>query len=125
MPSISVDQNLEPWVFARWVFRGYLDHVCAEVRDDVELTYVLEEALALDGLHLPLGDATMVQRLGPILLRVAEDVVNGKRLAHTEERVLDERSQAQFRCAVALLRSMLAVRWSHDGLVEIAQKRLR
>jgi hypothetical protein len=108
MGAINVGNEHPPWVVARWAFRGYLDYVLAEVRDDEVLSYAVEKALALDGLHLPLIDATIAQRLGPVLIRVADEVVSGSRPARVLGRILDDASQAQFRQAVAELRCMLA-----------------
>jgi hypothetical protein len=108
MGAINIGNGHLPWVVARWAFQGYLDFVLEEVLDDEVLTYVVEEALALDGLHLPLTDATIVQRLGPVLIRVADEVMSGARPARVVGRVLDDASQAQFRQAVAELRCMLA-----------------
>jgi len=108
MGAINVGNEHPPWVVARWAFQGYLEYVLEEVRNDEVLTFVVEEALALDGLHLPLTDATIVQRLCPVLLRVADDVVSGARPARVEGRLLDDASQAQFRQAVEELRCLLA-----------------
>jgi hypothetical protein len=108
MGAINVGNGRGPWVVAGWAFRGYLQHVLAEVRDDPELGYLVEQAMALDGLHLPLKDTESVHRLAPVLLRVADEVVSGARPVHIEGRLLDERSQEQFREAVAELRAMLA-----------------
>ena len=112
MGAINIGNGHPPWVVARWAFQGYLDYVLEEVRDDEVLTYVVAEALALDGLHLPLTDATIVQHLGPVLLRVADEVMSGARPARVEGRLLDDASQEQFRQAVAELRCILATQWS-------------
>lgn len=107
MGAISVGGDHLPWVVARWAFKGYVDQVLGEVRDDPDLAYAVEQALALDGLHLALTDPAVLRRLLPVLHRVADEVVSGTRPVSVEGRILDERSQEQFRKAVAELRSML------------------
>lgn len=115
MGAINVGDERGPWVVARWAFQGYLDHVLAEVCGDPSLAYVIEEALALDGLHIPLTDVAIARRLAPILLRVADEVVNGSRPVRVDGRVLGEHDQQQFRDAVTELRTMLS-RWLSAGL---------
>ena len=107
MGAINVDGGHKPWVVAGWAFRGYLEQVLAEVSRDPDLTYTVEEALALDGLHLPMLDAALARRLRPMLMRVAEEVVSGARPVRANGQVLDSRSQEQFRRAVAELRAIL------------------
>ena len=108
MGAINVGGGHRPWVVAGWAFRGYLDQVLAAVRGDSALTYTVEKALALDGLHFPRIDPAVVRRLVPVLLRVADEVVSGSRPARSEGRILDDRSQEQFRQAVAELRAILS-----------------
>jgi len=107
MGVIIVGAEHEPWMVARWAFRGYLEHVLAEVSRDKELTFAIEEALALDGLHLPLLDPAVVRRLMPTLVRVAEEVVRGERQVQANGLILRGSSQDQFRQAVAELREIL------------------
>jgi hypothetical protein len=108
MGAIGVSER-DGWVVARWVFRGYLDHVLAELHDDPELTSVVEQAIALDGLHLPLRQPAVVRRLAPVLQQVAEEVVSGARpVIGVDGRALDESYQQGFRRAVAELRAILA-----------------
>jgi hypothetical protein len=110
MGAINVDE-VGRWVVARWAFQGYLEHVLAAVRQDPDLAHAVEEAIALDGLHLSLTDPASAERLGPILLLIADDVVDGRRDACVEGRILDDASQEQFRQAVRELRGMLRHRW--------------
>jgi hypothetical protein len=106
MPAISFEGQ-QAWVVARWAFCAYLDHVREEVRDSPDLVQTVERAMALDGLHLSLLDADVTDRLMPILLRVADEVVAGLSPARVEGKVLDSRSQAQFQEAVRELRQFL------------------
>jgi hypothetical protein len=92
------------WGVAGWAFNGFLDHVLEEL-SDADLRYVVQQAMALNGLHFHLEPETKA-RLIPIVVRVAEEVTDGKRLVSVEGRVLDERSQEQFRGAVAKLRDL-------------------
>ena len=108
MGAINVGGGHKPWVVAGWAFRGYLEQVLAEVRRDPDLTYTVEEALALDGLHLPMLDAAIARRLLPTLMRVADEVVAGARPIRANGRLLDNGSQEQVRRAVAELRSTLS-----------------
>ena len=107
MPAITFSNDEDSWVVARWVFCGYLDYVHGEVSHESDLAQIVEEAMALDGLHLSLLERNIAERLAPVLLRVASDVVAGKRAARVEGRVLDTKSQAQFQEAVDNLRAML------------------
>ncbi|HEU5218533.1 MAG TPA: hypothetical protein VFU23_07730 [Gemmatimonadales bacterium] len=95
------------WGVAGWAFDGYLDHVLAEVGDDPELRYIVEQAMALNGLHIERQGPRQLERLAPILLRVADEVVAGSRSVRVEGRTLDDRSQIQFRRAVEELRILL------------------
>jgi hypothetical protein len=99
------------WLVARWAFRGYLDHVLAEVRDDPALADAVEAAIDFDGLLLDTTDLAIVERLRPVLVHVADEVVSGVRRVHVEGRILDDKSQEQFREAVAELRTMFARWW--------------
>lgn len=101
------EQPEEDWAVARWAFRGYLEHVKEGAGDDDELAYCLEQAIALDGLHLPLTDQSVVARLNSVLARVADEVIAGKRLVRVDGRILDERSQVQFRETVGELRALI------------------
>ena len=112
MGAIGIGDEHGPWVVARWAFQGYLEQVLTEVEGDAPLAHAVEEALALDGLHLHLTDPAVVRRLLPVLRRVADEVVSGARPARVDGRTLDERSQAQFRQAVAELGALLAARRS-------------
>ena len=107
MGVIDVGGGQAAWGVAGWAFRGYLNEVLAEVRHDPGLAYAIEQALALDGLHLPLLDPAVVRRLVPALIRVADEVVRGGRPVRANGRVLDRDSQTQFRDAVAELRALL------------------
>jgi len=109
-----ISNDKDGWGVAGWAFRGYLDHVLAEVRDDPALAYVLEQAMALDGLHLSLKNPVDVQRLRPVLVRVADEVISGVRRVRVEGRMLDDRSQDQFREAVTELRALFARWWPAD-----------
>ena len=111
MGSIRIEATRPPWVVARWAFAGYLEHVLAEVRNDAALAHAVEQAMALDGLHLTLVDRDVAERLGPVLLRVADEVIAGTRTARVEGRELDARSQEQFRRAVGELRPLLGARF--------------
>ena len=99
------------WHVARWAFRGYLHHVLPELRYDRALTDVVELAIDFDGLHLDLADPVAVERLRPVLVRVADEVISGDRHVRVAGRVLDDRSQEQFRQAVAQLRTMFEHWW--------------
>ena len=107
MPAITFSNDEDSWVVARWVFCGYLEHVHGEISYDSDLAQIVEEAMALDGLHFSLIERNIAERLAPVLLRVANEVVAGKRAARVEGRVLDTKSQAQFQEAVADLRAKL------------------
>jgi hypothetical protein len=107
MGAISFVDEGQSWVVAGWAFRGYLAHVLKEVSHDPDLRDTLEQAMALDGLHFSLTGPAVAVRLAPVMLRVADEVVAGVRLASVEGRVLDAGSQLQFREAVAELRSLL------------------
>ncbi len=113
MPSISVGrEESEGWVVARWAYCGILEHVQEEVREDYDLHYCVEEAIALDGLHLDLLESGLTSRLVSVLLRVANEVVAGSRAVRVDGRTLDEPSQAQFRKSVGDLRSLLQRHYS-------------
>lgn len=108
MPSISFGEGeRNTWMVARWAYRGLLDHARRAVTGDAALEYAIDEAQALDGLHLGLTDDRVARRLVPILIGVADRVVAGELPVRVEGRRLDDRSQAQFREAVEELRPML------------------
>ena len=111
MGVISNGDDEDAWVLARWAFQGYLDHVLAEVGEDPPLAYVVNQAIALDGLHLQRKDVDTVQRLRPVLVQVADEVISGVRRVHVEGRILDDKSQEQFRRAVTELRTLFARWW--------------
>jgi hypothetical protein len=108
MGAINVGGGHAPWVVAGWAFRGFLNLVLKEVQNDSILAYTIEEAIALDGLHLPLIEPAVVRRLAPVMLRVAGEVASGARPVCAEGRTLDSNSQKQFRQAVAELRAILS-----------------
>lgn len=101
------DEPGADWGVARWAFCGYLEHVRKAVRGDRELEHCIDEAMALDGLHFPLLPGSVVGRLVPVLRRVADEVVEGRRQVQVEGRLLDERAQDQFAQAVLRLRVLL------------------
>jgi len=108
MPSITIGNEAEgTWMVARWAFCAYLQHVEEEIRGDGDLELTIEKAMALDGLHLALQDGQIVRRLIPVLRCVAAEIVDARRDARVDGRVLDEGSQAQFREAVGELRDIL------------------
>lgn len=101
------DEPDADWGVARWAFCGYLAHAREEVQGDSELEFCIDQAMALDGLHFNLLGDSVAGRLVPVLRRVADDVLEGRRQARVDGRVLDQRSQDQFRRAVRHLRSLL------------------
>jgi len=107
---ISHDQD--GWRVAGWAYRGYLNYVLAEVRHDRALADAVELAISFQGLHLPLEDQVADQRLRPILVRVADEVIEGARPVSVDGRILDARSQDQFRQAVAELRALFTSWWT-------------
>ncbi len=106
MPAISFNSR-QAWVVARWAFSAYMAHVRDEVHNDPVLLKTLDTALALDGLHLSLEDRNITDRLTPILLRVADEVVEGLRPGRVGAHALDQKSQEQFQEAVRGLREFL------------------
>jgi hypothetical protein len=107
MPALTFEDERESWVVARWAFCSYLGNVEAHLRDDPELLHTIESAIALDGLHLSLIESSVVDRLLPILLRVADEVEAGTSVASVEGNALEPESQAQFQEAVRELRLRL------------------
>jgi hypothetical protein len=55
---------------AGWAFNGFLHHVLEEL-SDADLRYLVQQAMALNGLHLELEPETKA-RLIPVVLRVAD-----------------------------------------------------
>jgi hypothetical protein len=103
------------WGAAGWVFHGYLEQVRDEIGHDSELHFIVEQGMALHGLHLDRLAAEQLDRLGPVLLRVADEIVAGQRPVRQEARgMLSEDSQAQFRSAVDELRSLLREHLNHE-----------
>ena len=114
MGMISNGRDEPGWVVAGWAFEGYLDHVLAEVREDPATALAVEQAIAVDGLHLQLQDRVTAECLCPVLVRGADEVISGVRLVRVAGRTLDDRSQEQFRGAVAELRTLFARWWPAD-----------
>lgn len=104
---VSFDDSESTWLMAGWAFNGFLHHVQTELKTEPHLQDLVRRAMALHGLHLQLLVPEDAERLLPVLLRVSDEVVAGKRLVRVEGRVLDGRSQKQFRVAVADLRERL------------------
>src|SRR5687767_11853076 len=69
------EEKKDDWVVARWAFCGYLEHVRDEVKGDSELEFFIDQAMALDGLHLTLLAPSIRERLTPVLRFVADEVV--------------------------------------------------
>ncbi|NVB39973.1 hypothetical protein G6O69_19165 [Pseudenhygromyxa sp. WMMC2535] len=83
-----------------------------EVGNDDELLYCVDQAVALDGLHLSLLEKTVAERLRPVLIRIADEAAVGNRPVSAGDRVLDSKSQLQFQNSTAELASMLKRRES-------------
>ena len=67
----------------------------------------VEQAIALDGLGFRLLGDSETERLVPAMMQTADEVIDGRRQVRVEGRVLDGRSQGQFRAAVRELRALL------------------
>jgi hypothetical protein len=111
MAVISFDSRGEDWLVARWAYKGFLAHARRAVAGDRELEGTIDQAAAFDGLHFEHIDDEAAQRLLPVLVEVAGHVVAGRLLVSVEGRVLDERSQGQFREGVGRLGAMLERYW--------------
>lgn len=107
MAVISVAPR-KSWLVARWAFLGFLEQV-RETITDVGLRGTIEQAMALDGLHLHTLTEKERARLVPALLAVADEFIAGKRRLRVEGRTLDDDSQAQVREALVELRDLLTL----------------
>jgi hypothetical protein len=109
MPVISFGAPGErnTWLVSGWVYRGVLDHARGAVAGDGALELAIDKARALDGLHFHLTDERVARQLVAVLIGVADRVLAGDLLVRADGRLLDDRSQAQFRDAVGDLRTML------------------
>jgi hypothetical protein len=72
MAVITVPRS-EPWVVARWAFRTLLERVRAELPGEAD-RYAIDEAIALDGLHLELQPSDQALRLANALTAVAGEL---------------------------------------------------
>ncbi|MBN2176098.1 MAG: hypothetical protein JW722_00395 [Demequinaceae bacterium] len=72
MAVVSVPGS-EPWVVARWAFRLLADSASPLLTDAAD-KYILEQAVALDGLLFDLLDAEQAQRLASALESAATDL---------------------------------------------------
>jgi len=106
--SFASEDDGRDWVKAGWVFRGVLVHARGRCAGDSELVRAIDEAMALDGLHLPMLAAGVSRRLLPVLAGVVDDIGEGALHAEVEGRVLDAVSQDQFREATQQLRMLIA-----------------
>ena len=55
--------NGSGWVVARWAFRRFLEDIALYCSNDVEIMNEIEQAIALDGLHLDLLNPALLKRL--------------------------------------------------------------
>lgn len=97
----------EVWLAARWAFSGFLGAVREKCLGDRDLEFAIDEAIALDGLHLTLLDGAIVKRLSPKLRGVAAEIIAGQLPALQEGRVLDAGSQEQYRGAIQELLGLI------------------
>jgi hypothetical protein len=72
MAVITVPRS-EPWVVARWAFRTLLERVRAEVPGEAD-QYAIDQAIALDGLHLDLKPSDQAVRLANALTAVTGEL---------------------------------------------------
>ena len=97
------------WQVARWVFVWLLRQASAECGSASDMRQVFEQAIALDGLHLHLLRPDEARASRHLLLRVASAGAAGELPpVEVEGRVLDDRSQLQFRDAVRELIGFLS-----------------
>jgi hypothetical protein len=101
------ESEKDSWGYANWLVRGYLEQVGHEVRDDAELAYVIEVGISHGALLLYMETPALVDRLLPIMLRVADEATAGKRQVDVEGRTLDETAQIQFRERMAELKELI------------------
>jgi hypothetical protein len=88
------------WLVARWVYRALLAEAARDFEEDSDFQYAVNQAIALDGLHLDLEEPQTAQRLLSALSSAASRIVDGSGSpAAVEGRVLDPISQDQYRKA--------------------------
>src|SRR4051812_18145057 len=111
MSGVISNDDEHGWKVAGWGFQGYLGHVLAEVRYDRALVDTVQTAIACHGLHLDHIDHVTLERLRPVLLRIADAVISGVRHVQVDGRTLDAGRQDQFRRAVGELRELFTQWW--------------
>ena len=90
-----------------------MGHAILEAGSDGDVKLVLERAIALDGLHFHLLKAEEARKTWDLLVRTTRRAVSGDLpKVEVEGRVLDERSQEQFRAAAKELAALLTIRSS-------------
>jgi hypothetical protein len=72
MAAINISDE-DCWIVGRWAFRTILKPTMAALPDDKDKE-IIERALALDGLHLPLIDQVQARRIAFALAKVAEEM---------------------------------------------------
>jgi hypothetical protein len=98
----------DAWHVARWAFVWLLRQAMVECGDDSATRLLFERGIALDGLHLHLLSADEAGRARRILQSIAARGARGQLpRVEVDGRVLDERSQRQFRDAVKELEELL------------------
>jgi hypothetical protein len=97
--AVSKDQQ---WFAPRWAFNSMLAGAIQNSAGSDELSYVFEQAMALDGLHFELLEPRLVSLVRNALAKAANAARHGK------GRLLDGATQAQYQKLAGELASLIA-----------------
>jgi hypothetical protein len=84
------------WLKARWAVSRFLEDVIASHPEDRLLCFKLEQAMALDGLHLDLQEEAFAERILAALKYVAQATVEGRLGVCVRGKVLEPEDQRQY-----------------------------
>lgn len=115
MAVIQIAEGRE-WFVARWAYRWLMESAMAECGEDSSCRSLFEQSLALDGLHLEMLESEQIAKIRKVLSRVAQAAANGEAPpVEVEGRVLDDRSQKEYRSAAGNLVKLLDTLTDVDG----------
>lgn len=98
------------WSSANWVYANFLDHAIELASDDDDVIHRLmsskyNQSLSLSRLR---DDAPLIyNRIIEVFRRVCREIANQQRFASVNGKMLDDKSQVQFRDAIRQLNELL------------------
>ena len=107
MGVITYSNSKESWVVARWAFRQFLQDLSRQHQDDIEITRKIEQAAALDGIHLELIDAVLASKILEGIRRTATGIHSGSICSTVVENYPDPESQQMYHEGISELVKLL------------------